>query len=199
MDLDKLVNDRLAGDTEFQSRVANLGDAEKATETEKRRKEILADEFQKRETIAKDQKTRAENAEKDRDEWKAKVPAPAANADAEKPLSYEEITALQNAKVHPEYVKNAQIAAKALGKTLVEALKDPILMGQIDRDNEVRASANVVETGKPRPGAGAETDQEVLDKARGKNGQIEIPAAGTEAADKLFRARRANKFPQSRR
>lgn len=200
MDIDKIVEDRLVADAPFQTRVASLSDEDKETETTKRRKEILNEEFQKREKNYTDQKTRAENAETERDTLK-KDPrlVTKTTENAEVPLSYEEITALQGAKVHPEYVKAAQVAAKALGKTLVEALKDPILVGQIERDNEVRASANVIETGRPRPGAGAESDQEVLDKARGKNGQIEIPAPGSEAATKLFNARRKNMFPQSRR
>lgn len=202
MKIGEIVQKKMDEDTEFQSSLANLSDADKATRIAAKRDELIEAEYataaQEREqhkTTADNQKKRAEKAEQERDALKP----PPTGDNAEKPLSYEEITALQGAKVHPDFVNSVKAAAKALNKSLVEALKDPIVKGQIERDNEQRTSAEVVDTTKTRPGAGAETDKEVLDRARGGNGQREIPAAGTEAAEKLYRARRANKFAQQSR
>lgn len=193
-DLNKLVDERLAGDRDFQSRIANLSDAEKETETAKRRTEIIAEEMGKREEVGGNQKTRAERAETELETLRKDPRLTPKPEEKEQTLSYAEMIELQSAKVHPDFEAEVRRMAKTLNKPIIEALKDPTVIGQIDLDNQKRESANVVDTTGQRPGGGAETDKEVLDNARGKNGQRVIPAAGTPQAGQLFRARRQEKF-----
>lgn len=188
MDIDKVVDERLTADGDFQTRAATLSDEEKVAETAKRRREILHEEVGKIDKIAKDQKVRAEKAETDLEGLK-KDPRLAPKADDNKPLTYDEQFALSQKAVHPEDVPEVIKASKLLGKSIAETLADPIFVPVLASRVEKRASANAADNGGGRGGAGAKSDADILAAAsRG-----EIPAAGTPEAEQLFRARREQK------
>lgn len=184
MDVDKIVSDRLAADSEFQTRVAGLPETDKVSETEKRRKEILGEEFQKREDNYQHTKTRAEKAEAERDALK---PAPKGVPDAkEESLSHQDNYVLMTNQVHPDDVAEVVKASKILGKTITETLADPtfapVLASRVDK----RRTANSTSTGAARAGATTRSDEQVLEDAQ----KGILPEKGSEAAQQLFMARR---------
>ncbi len=190
MDIDKVVGDRLAADNDFHSRIANLPDEEKATETEKRRKEIMNDEFAKAHTIGSDQRKRAEKAEEDLK--KLTPPSPKPDAGKEDTLTSTDLYALTSSQVHPDDVAEVQKARKILtvdGKvpTIAEVLADPVFAPILASRVEKRKTANATSTDPKRPSATGKTDAEILDDVT-KRGVI--PEPGTPEAEAVFRARR---------
>lgn len=188
MDIDKVVDDRLAADADFQTRISTLSDDEKESETSKKRKEVLADEFLKRENNYQAQKQRAENAEKERDELKNKGTPPA--QEKKDDLSSSDLYALHAAGVHPDDVAEVTKASKLLGKTIAETLADAMVLGILSRNTEKRASAKAANTGDGRGGPKEKSDEQVLEDAT-KNDKI--PEKGSPEAEALFRARRGIK------
>lgn len=194
MDIDKVVDDRLAADSDFQSRISTLSDEEKTTETAKRRKEILTDEFTKRETIAKDQKTRAENAERDRDEWKTK--ANGGGQKKEEDLTQTDMYFLSQNAVHPDDIEEVKKARRILSeegkplKPISEVLADPTFAAVLASRVDKRKTANANNTGGGRGGPTAKSDAEVADAAS-KGGVI--PEKGSPEAEQLFNARAAKR------
>lgn len=184
-DIDKVVDDRLAKDADFQTKIATLSDEEKATQTGTRRKEILHEEVGKINQIAKDQKIRAEKAEAEVEKLKPKPAAAAASTAADDQLSTTDMYILSSRQVHPDDLAEVQKAAKLLGKTIAETLDDttfaPILASRVEK----RKVANGTNTGSGRPGATGNTDAELMDNF--KKGVV--PAAGTPEAERLYKLR----------
>lgn len=106
----------------------------------------------------------------------------------EKPvLSTPDLYALIGAKVPEEDVEEVQKAAKLLGVSIAEALKDDVLKGVLARRLEQRNSANASNTNTSRKGNAKKSDADILKEA--SDGKI--PDAGTPEAQQLFDARRA--------
>jgi hypothetical protein len=194
MDIDKLVDERLTADSDFQSRISTLSDEEKNTETAKRRKEILGEELTKRDTIAKDQKGRAEKAEKDFEDYKKNNPPKNndANQKPEDDLSQTDMYFLSSNGVHPDDLEEVKKARKILteaGKPLMpisDVLKDPTFAAILNSRVEKRKTANAMNNGGGRGGPTAKSDAEVAEAAS-KGGVI--PEKGSPEAEQLFKAR----------
>lgn len=190
--LDALVQERLDADTDFQASLDVLSDDEKIDAIETKKRDILAAEapafFEKAtkaEDVANNQKIRAEKAEKELKE-KGGGESPAPKAPTGTDLSSKDTYALVRADVHEDDVDEVVRAATALGISVVEALKDPIVQGILDTRKEHRATAEAANAAPARGGDKKPSASEILEKA--KNG--DIPEPGSAEAEALYKARR---------
>lgn len=192
-----LVQEKLDSDIEFQDSIASLSEDEQEAKIAEKRAELSEAMFAethglatKHGDLAKNYKTRAEKAEAELkgkkpepgDGGEGGTPAESANAD----LSSTDLLAIIRADVHDDDVEKVKNAAKLLGKTIPEALKDEMVQGILKTRAEHRASANAMGTGAKRRPAAPPSDADVLEKAKAG----EIPAPGTPEAEALYRARR---------
>lgn len=117
------------------------------------------------------------------------APKPAPKKEKEADLSTTDLYALMNAKVPQEDVEEVRRAAKALGVTVAEALKDPITTGILERRQTLRKTADATNTGIARPGSKKVTDEQLLsDASKGI-----LPEKGSKEAEQLFWAKRGGK------
>lgn len=188
--LDTLIQERITGDTDFQQSIADLDDDAKASAIKEKRAEILENEAvnllnakKKAEEIAENQKIRAEKAErgnKKGDDTPKK---------SDSSLSPKDIYALMNAKVHEDDIEEVEKAARLLGKTIPDALKDMTVQAILKTKADYRRTAEATNIKTPRQGATKVSDTELMEKAsRG-----EVPAKGSDEAERLFWARRGGK------
>lgn len=195
--LDALVQEKLDGDQAFQASIAAMSDTDKQAAITAKRSEILEAEFaalgekaKKNEEIAGNYKTRAERAEGEVKTLKGSVIHPAPQPQPQDTgLSTTDLYALMGAKVPQEDVSVVQEAAKILGQSITDVLKNPVLQGRLAQLSEQRASAAAANTGAARAGTKAPTDAEILAEASKGN----IPKPGTPEATDLFWARRGGK------
>lgn len=101
-------------------------------------------------------------------------------------LSTKDLYALMSANVPQDDVEEVVRAAKILGKSISEALKDLTVQTVLKTREEYRTTADARNVATVRPGSKKVTDEEVLAKAA--NG--EIPEPGSKDAEALFWARR---------
>lgn len=189
--LDALVQEKLDADTDFLAEIEDLEDDEREKALEDKRKEILEAEFaslsdtaKKNGELAQNYKTRAEKAEKNKPEVAA-TEEQIQKTDSD--LSTKDIYALTQAQVHIDDVDEVVKAAKLLSLSVQEALKDPVVKSILDRNTEVRKTANATNHGRnPRGGTKKIDQNEILREASKGN----IPEPGTPEAEALFRARR---------
>lgn len=189
--LDASIQERIDADTDFQATLADLSDDDKAAAIATKRTEVLETEFttlkdkaekaDKAEVLANNYKTRAEKAEAE-----LKKNKPADTAPREDALSTADLYALMNAKVPEEDVPEVTKAAKLLGVSVPEALKDTTVQGILAKRAEHRTSAEAANSRGARAGTKTATDDEVLAAAA----KGEIPERGSKEAEQLFNARR---------
>jgi hypothetical protein len=188
--LGALVQERINADADFQASLASLSDEDKTAAIAKKRDELIEAEYsattataKKNEELAGNYKTRAEKAE---------ALAKGAKPPEEKPqqendLSVSDVYALTDAKVPQEDVEEVKKAAKVLGVSIPEALKDPLVSDILKKRAELRASDEAANRGRGGGGGPkAITDQELIDNA--SRGQL--PKKGTPEAERLFWLRR---------
>lgn len=197
--IDALVDQKLEEDTDFQNSLADLSEEDKVTAITNKRTEIANQEFKslsekaqeadKQKELANNYKIRAEKAELEIK--KGKKPADAGGEDSKKEsdLTPTDLYALMNAKVPEEDVEEVTKAAKLLGKTVSEALKDNVVKSILSRRVEERETANVANTGNTRRTNPAISGQKLLeDLSKG-----EVPKPGSKEAETLFWAKRGGK------
>lgn len=101
-------------------------------------------------------------------------------------LSIKDSYALQAAGVPFEDVDEVAKAAKVLGKSIPEALKDPIVTARLAQLKSFRETEQATNTKPGRPSAKEVSDDKILeDAAKGI-----IPKPGTKEAERLFFLRR---------
>ncbi len=118
-----------------------------------------------------------------------KTPVTPAPVKKDPELSTSDLYALMQAQVPQEDVAEVSKAAKLLGVSVAEALKDPIVKARLQTISEQRKSAEAANTTPARPGSKKVTDEEIVQKTNAG----EIPAKGSEEATRLFWARRPGK------
>jgi hypothetical protein len=193
MDIDTVVQEKIDGDTDFQSSLEGLSDEDKTQAINIRKSELVKSEFdslnkkaQENEQKFKDQQARAFKAEEELKKGKpAEIPPEKKSDD----LSSKDLYALMEAKVPQEDVEEVQKAAKLLGKTVSEALKDDLVKTRLSQLAEFRKTADATTTGQQRRVATKVTDDALLDKVS----KGEIPEKGTEEAERYFWAKRGVK------
>lgn len=155
------------------------------TEVEKTERETKLEE------IARNQKIRAENAERELKELK-KLHGDSSEKKVENKdtsLSPLDLYALMDAKVPQEDVEEVTKAAKLLNKTVAEALKDTTVQAILKTREEHRKTADATNTGTKRPAQKTKTvDEIVRDASKGV-----IPEKGSKEAEELFWARRGKR------
>lgn len=189
--LDALVEEKLNADTAFQGEIASFTDEEKTAAIDKKRSEVREAEFarlRKSDELATNYKTRAEKAEKQLKE-KTGEAEPAAPQPRETDLTGKEIYALQEAKVPLDDVDEVVKAAKILGVSVPDALKDETVKTLLANRAEKRASAQAATTGRARSSVSTPSDDDLIKQAS----EGKIPAKGSKEAEQLFWARRGGK------
>lgn len=151
--------------------------------------EEKTDREKKLEEIARNQKIRAEKAEKEVKEAKELLKTSSKPETKKEDLSTSDLYALMSAKVPQEDVEEVVKAAKLLGKTVQEALKDETLKTILERRDSFRKTADASNTKSTRPGAKTITDSDLLANAS----KGEFPAKGSPEAERLFFLRRGKK------
>lgn len=188
-DLDASIQSKLDGDTEFQDSLVDLSDEDKETTIQSRKAEMLDEEIKslgektkKNEELANNYKTRAEKAEQE-----LKKNKPNGEGSPQNPeFSIKDQVAL--GKINEEDIDEVVRVAKVLGKSVSEAMKDPVLKTILDNREELRTSANVANTNNVRRGSVKVSDEELLSKANtGK-----LPESDDEIA-RLYQARARKK------
>lgn len=104
-------------------------------------------------------------------------------------LSTTDMYALMKADVPEEDLDEVKRAAKVLGVTVAEALKDPVTKGILERRQSLRKTADATNTNPARPGTKKVTDEHLLEEASKGN----LPEKGSKEAEQLFWAKRGGK------
>jgi hypothetical protein len=184
--LDALVQEKLDADTTFHASLEGKSDEERNAALATKRNEIMNAEWVKANEYARNQKVRAEKAERGE---KPPKDEPAVKSADKSGVSITDIYALTNAKVHEEDIEEVTKAAKLLGKSISEALKDTTVRAILQTRAEERATAEAANTATAKPGTKQVTSEEL--KQNLSKGQI--PDKGSKEAEDLFWARRGGR------
>lgn len=189
--LDALIQGKIDADTEFQSSLRDLNDSDKADRVAARRKEVAEAEFsslqeklKKEGEVSGNYKIRAEKAETDLEKFKPKDPPR-----NEGNLSTADFYALTTAQVHQDDVEEVQKAAKLLGKSIPETLKEPtvqVLLAKRSEDRKTAAAANIDPT---KPASTKPSGKELNDRLS----KGEVPKPGSQEAEDLFWERKGGR------
>lgn len=195
--IDKLIDERLAADSDFQSSLTDLSDEEKNPLIEAKRKEVLASEFEmlrakaekadKSEEVAKNQKTRAEKAEQALKEKAAK----------EGDMSSTDLYALMEAKVPKDDIEEVREYAALKKITVAEALNSSIVKTILAEKAENRKTAAATTTRSTRTTQAKDGNSILQDIAQ--RGEDAIPEPGSEEAEAIYKARHQRKNPAPQR
>lgn len=194
--IDSLVDQRLEADTDFQNSLADLSDDDKNAAIANKRTEIANAEFKslsekaaetdKQKELANNYKIRAEKAEEEAKKGKKDDRSSDEKKDE---LTPKDIYALMGAQVPEEDIEEVVKAAKVLGKSISEALKDSVVKTILSRKVEERSTANAANTGSGRRTTPAMSDDKLLSElSKGI-----VPEAGSKEAEALFWAKRGGK------
>lgn len=104
-------------------------------------------------------------------------------------LTTTDVYALMKADVPEEDIDEVKKAAKVLGISVVEALKDSVTKTILERRASLRKTAEATNTVTARPGTKKVSDDEILQEASKGN----IPEKGSADAERLFWAKRGGK------
>lgn len=154
--------------------------------------DTLEEQLAKAKEVAKNQKIRAEKAEAKLKEKTETPPAVVENKNepqSSSNISSTDMYALISSKVPQEDVEEVEKAAKLLGKSIAEALKDSTVRAILKSREEERLTAEATNTQGTRTPAKTVTDDEIVSKAS----KGDIPEAGTPEAERLFWAKRGGK------
>ncbi len=184
--LEAVVKARLDGDTAFQASLATLSDDEKnkliTTKTGEIREAVFketSENLVKAETIAKDQKGRAEKAERE--------------AGEKKDLSSDEIFTLTEAKINREDISVVKEYSTLNKVSIADALKSDVLQGVIkDRVAKRATAAATIVTPAAKP-ASTKDAHTIMDEA--SKGEAGVPEKGSTEAEDLYWLRRGRKNP----
>ena len=193
MNIESLIEEKLAGDVEFQNSLQNLSDDEKTNLITEKRNSILLeeapkwyDESKKNEKAYIDTKTRAERAEQDLKKFK-----PADVNKDEDSLSTKDIYAFMEAKVPQDDIDDVVDYAKMKGISIGDALKSSVVKAVLADKQETRKTAEATQTRSTRATTKIDGNT-ILQNAREK-GEDALPTAGSSEAEDMFWARRGGR------
>ena len=198
-EFDKLIENKIVEDTEFQTSLDGLDDDAKASAIEAKKIELLKSEAptwfenaSKHEKAYNDTKTRAEKAEAELK--KAKPPVDKEDSDVS--LSTKDFYALNKANVPEEDVDDVLEYAKFKNIPVADALKSSVVKATLAEKAEVRRTAQATNTRQTRTQNTQADGASIIANVKGGKGEDALPNAGTEDAEALFWARRGRK-PQA--
>lgn len=193
MNIESLIEEKLAGDVQFQNSLQNLSDDEKTNLITEKRNSILLeeapkwyDESKKNEKAYIDTKTRAERAEQDLKKFK-----PADVNKDEDSLSTKDIYAFMEAKVPQDDIDDVVDYAKMKGISIGDALKSSVVKAVLADKQETRKTAEATQTRSTRATTKIDGNT-ILQNAREK-GEDALPTAGSSEAEDMFWARRGGR------
>ena len=193
-EINKVIDERLSSDTEFQSSIADLSEEDKSSTIESRRKELFDEELkglkeraleaEKHKKAYEDQKIRNEKAERALKERESE----------KKPegLSTKDFYALTKANVPEEDIDEVAEYARFKGITVAEALKSSVVKATLAEKSEVRRVSNAMQTRSTRSQNTEPDGYSILEDARTK-GEEGIPNPGSKEAEAMFWSRRGRK------
>ena len=182
--LDVLVQEKLDADTEFHNSLEGKSEEEKASAITAKRTEIMNTEWSKAQEYARNQKIRAEKAEKE----PIKVTT-TAKKDDNSNLSSVDTIAIIKANVHEDDIEEVIKASKLLGKSISETLKDSTFKTILNTREEERKTAEATNTNTAKPG----TKQVSGDELKQNLSKGQVPEKGSKEAEDLFWARRGGR------
>ena len=183
--LDVLVQEKLDADTDFLATLEGKSEEEKASAITAKRTEIMNTEWSKAQEYARNQKIRAEKAEKE----PIKVTTTAKKADDSNNLSSVDTIAIIKANVHEDDIEEVIKASKLLGKSISETLKDSTFKTILNTREEERKTAEATNTNTAKPG----TKQVSGDELKQNLSKGQVPEKGSKEAEDLFWARRGGR------
>lgn len=142
--------------------------------------------------VAKNQKIRAEKAEREKKELEAKnkeLESQLANNKSSADLSQKDLLALAKADVDVDDMDDVVSYAKFKKISVADALKDNVVKTILSDKAEARKSAQATNTGTARKAPSTPSD----DVLQAKLSKGEVPEAGSKEAEQLFWARRGGK------
>lgn len=184
--MNTLVQEKIEQDTDFQSTLETLDDAEREQAIQDKRNELVEAEYErlrKADELAKNYKIRAEKAEQAAKAKPAGEQTPTKEDDG---LSIKDSYALQAAGVPFEDVDEVTKAAKVLNLSIPEALKNDIVIAKLAQLKSFRETEQATNTKPGRPSAKEVSDDKILDDAA----KGIIPKPGSKEAERLFFLRR---------
>src|SRR3990167_2260098 len=159
--------------------------AEETTEETPKLSEEEIAELKKEADLARNYRIRAEKAEKklkeEKEEGEDTIPAQK-KQDKDDNLSSKDLYALMEAKVPQDDVDEVIKAAKLLGKSIPEVLKDSLVIAKLEKNAEIRKTADATNTKSTRAGAKKISDADLLKSFSEGN----APEPGSEEAERLF-------------
>lgn len=192
-EINKLVDERMSGDTEFQVSIKDLSDEEKNPLIESKRKELTdlelnglrekALDAEKHKKAYEDQKIRNEKAEKALKEKES---------EKKEGFSTKDFFALTKANVPEEDIDDVADYAKFKGISVQEALKSSVVKATLAEKAETRRVANAAQTRSTRSQNTAPDGNSVIEDIKSK-GEDKVPESGSQEAEALFWARRGRK------
>jgi len=190
--LDTLIQEKLDGDTDFQSSLDGLSDDEVTAKIEEKKREVIPQVFKeisekaaKHEELANNYKTRAEKAEKSAKQ-KSGTEEPKQSTSE---LSSKDVFVLIEAKVSTDDIDDVVAYAKFKNISVADAVKDSTMKAILADKVEKRNTANATSTGKQTRTQTRSSDDAILKGFR----EGKIPQAGSPEAQRLFELRRGLK------
>lgn len=147
------------------------------------------DELNKAQELAKNQKIRAEKAEKEAKELRAKLDEKNGASKNDEDISQKDLLAIVRADVHDDDIDRVIKFAKLENLTVPEALKHSDLKAILASRAEARKSAEATTVKPARNGVQKVSSDVLIAKANAG----EIPAQGSQEAEELFWARRGGR------
>lgn len=164
-ELDALIQEKIDGDTDFQTSLTDLSDEDKESEIKNRKSQLfdeeiknLSEKTKKNEELANNYKMRAEKAEQE-----AKKNKTEDKVGREDNFSIKDIVALS--KVHIDDLDEIKKASILLGKPIYEAINDPVVKSILSQREEFRKSSEASNTSNARRSPSRLSDEALLDNA----------------------------------
>lgn len=193
--LDAVIQEKLEADVDFIASLENLSDEDKEVEIEKKKSELIKQEYasiaekaKKAETIANDQKVRAEKAEQLLKSKPTVVTDKEVKND-DKEFSPSDLYALMESKVPSQHLDEVKNIAKILKCSIPEALKNDLTKTRLAQLAEIEKSASVSNMGNQKKNIQKVTPDKLLNElSEGK-----VPEKGSPEAEELFWAKRGGR------
>ncbi len=194
---DAFIEEKIAGDTDFQDSLKDLPDEEKNNLIDAKKVELLKseaptwfDNSNKNEKAYKDTKTRAEVAEAELKKFK-----PNETKKEDSGFTIKDTLALGKANIHEDDIEEVLEYAKFKGISVADALKNPVVTATLSNKEELRKTANATIIRSSRSTTTKTDGASIISAVKAGKGEDAIPASGSADASALFWARRGKKQP----
>lgn len=193
-EINKVIDERLGSDTEFQSSIENLSEEEKNSTIDSKRKELIDEELKglREKALDADKHKKAYEDQKVRNEKAEKALREKENEKKSGELSTKDFYALTKANVPEEDIDDVAEYAKFKGISITEAIKSSVVKATLAEKAETRRVANATQVRSTRSQNTEPDGKSILEDIKSK-GEDAIPEGGSREAEAIFWARRGRK------